>query len=788
MSMMVQSAGSLEVADRVQVEKTGLRSKAETLQFLEGRLATALVLPQVCFSISNWRTDPDEVLTRICSTSWGSGTVIVRSSAKAEDQEGASLAGSFLSVGNVTGADNLRTAVCQVEESYGLASGADQIFVQPMVLDTEISGVLFTCDPNTGSDYFVVNYNETSDTAAVTSGQSNNLRTHFHVRGAPADSLLIGQLCALVEELEANLPYRPMDIEFCQTKTGELILLQVRPLVMSRRSEIPLANFYGRLSNLANRVAERMKPHPHLYGGRTVFGTMPDWNPAEIVGTRPRPLATSLYRHLIMDGIWASQRAAYGYRDISGCRLLHMFAGVPFVDVRASFNSFLPAHLPPELGQRLVDFYLSELTMHPELHDKVEFDIVISCYTFDLQHRLNGLLEHGFSAADCEEIAKHLRNITNNVIKSKGYWRADQDRLVDLDQRRALVLASSITLIEKVYWLLEDARSYGALPFAGLARSAFVAMQFLSSMVQTGLLEPEDRDAFLSSIGTVGSGLARDFSSLDMDSFLQKYGHLRPGTYDILSPRYDEAPSRYFDWSQQGSVAEKPMFRLRLDQIRRIDAALEMHGLEQDALGLFEFMQASIQGREYAKFVFTKNLSDALQLIGEIGSSVGIDKEAMSLIDIRDLLEVFTAGYDLRTHLSDGVSRGRAHYAETLHVALPPLLTQPGDVWSFSLPATLPNFITQSRVTGPVRAPHQTDDLQGSIVAIPSADPGFDWIFSRGIAGFVTAYGGVNSHMAIRAGELGIPAVIGAGEALFSQWASASRLLIDCANKIVERY
>ena len=40
--------------------------------------------------------------------------------------------------------------------------------------------------------------------------------------------------------------------------------------------------------------------------------------------------------------------------------------------------------------------------------------------------------------------------------------------------------------------------------------------------------------------------------------------------------------------------------------------------------------------------------------------------------------------------------------------------------------------------------------------------------------------------MAIRSGELGLPAVIGAGEELFQNWSSADRLFIDCATKIVE--
>ena len=105
---------------------------------------------------------------------------------------------------------------------------------------------------------------------------------------------------------------------------------------------------------------------------------------------------------------------------------------------------------------------------------------------------------------------------------------------------------------------------------------------------------------------------------------------------------------------------------------------------------------------------------------------------------------------------------------------------------AFELPQCEPNFVTLSKAVGPVvqlPAPHEK--LHGAILLIPSADPGYDWIFSHGIAGFVTMYGGANSHMAIRAGELGIPAVIGAGETLFNKWASAKMLDMNCANRLV---
>lgn len=100
----------------------------------------------------------------------------------------------------------------------------------------------------------------------------------------------------------------------------------------------------------------------------------------------------------------------------------------------------------------------------------------------------------------------------------------------------------------------------------------------------------------------------------------------------------------------------------------------------------------------------------------------------------------------------------------------------------------MPNFITQKRVQAPViwlNGDEQSPQLEGKIVCISRADPGFDWIFSHHIVGLITEFGGANSHMAIRANELEIPAVIGCGDK-FVLWAGAKSLDVDCANAKVE--
>ncbi len=106
-------------------------------------------------------------------------------------------------------------------------------------------------------------------------------------------------------------------------------------------------------------------------------------------------------------------------------------------------------------------------------------------------------------------------------------------------------------------------------------------------------------------------------------------------------------------------------------------------------------------------------------------------------------------------------------------------------MYAYSLLDEEPNYITQKEVTADiVRVDSVTEeDCCGKIIFIQAADPGYDFIFTKHIAGLVTQYGGVNSHMAIRCAELGIPAVIGVGEKNFSEWSQAKQMTIDCEKK-----
>lgn len=763
------------------------RTKAETLAFLSERLQTGYILPFFWFSRRQWQQDQKEVLRALFAHDWSHQALVVRSSAHDEDGQRGSQAGHYRSVLNVVGETALIAAIEQVAESLEGDPEADQILIQPLLEDVVLSGVAFSCDPSTGAPWLVFNYqDQSSDTTAVTAGQTNQLKTwyyYLHANPCAPDPRLQG-LVALVYEVQTLLEYPALDLEVACCHNGQWVLFQARPL-LAVKPWCEVEQHHRWMTQLAHFLEPMESKHPFLFGHRTIYGVMPDWNPAEMIGIRPRPLARTLYQELITDSIWAYQRNNYGYRNLRSFPLMLNLGGCPYIDVRVSFNSFIPATLPADLAEKLVDYYLQRLIDMPAYHDKVEFEIIFSCYTLDLPERLAILYDWGFQAEEVELLAQHLRDLTHRILhRETGLWKKDIAKLDILSQRRTELLHSELGPRERIYWLLEDCKRYGTLPFAGLARAGFIAVQMLDSLVRTGILSVEERACFLRNLNTISQQMQHDYSRLSRSEFLAIYGHLRPGTYDILSPRYDQALDHYFAASR--SPDNPPSFRLSLEQFKQIEEALQTHSLALSVLELFDFIKAAIEGREFAKFLFTRHLSDLLEEIATLAAGWGWNREDCSFLDIQVLCRALHSSRDLKEVMETSIAQGRQEYALTQTLVLPPLITRPEQIWQFYLEPGTPNYITQGRVQGPVRfceAPPES--LKGAILLIPSADPGYDWIFNHGIAGLITLYGGVNSHMAIRAGEMGIPAVIGAGEVLYQQWQKAQLLEIDAATRQV---
>ena len=95
-------------------------------------------------------------------------------------------------------------------------------------------------------------------------------------------------------------------------------------------------------------------------------------------------------------------------------------------------------------------------------------------------------------------------------------------------------------------------------------------------------------------------------NAYSIEEFKSKYGHLRPGTYDITSKCYREIdPIEVFG---EGLINKNHnSFQMTKAEEKKINKAIKYYKFPfKDAFDLLNYVKLSIQAREFAKFNFTK--------------------------------------------------------------------------------------------------------------------------------------------------------------------------------------
>lgn len=745
------------------------QGKGAALCWLSGRIQSADIPAFLLVPVKKWREKPSEV-QEVCEKTFGGVRVAVRSDAAIEDGLLASHAGEFRTVLDVC-IGQLAPAVDEVVSSLP-GHAADGVIIQRMAPLPRYVGVASTHRIADGAPWYCIEWAE-HDTASVTGGRANG-RQVCVARDA-ADALvaepfkspeaLALRLLKEVEDVAGNLP---LEIEFvlCEGKRHSLTahLLQMRPLATPRHWPAPGGRpGRGRLPSLHFlRVADQ---EPGVEGSGTVLSLMADWNPAELIGAHPRPLALSLFKELIADGVWWQARARLGYAPVPvpHIPLLRVLRGRPFVDVRRSANSLVPAGLEPATRARLVDHWVRSLCQEPALHDKVEFRIFRSVQDFGLGQ----WEDSGLSRQAHMQWKACLRALTAGLIGTTSgtaleFW----SRIVSGLERDVLA--------GWTWGKLLDRCREGTLAFAALARLAFAGESQLRSAVVRGALTA---DRALS----LRAAARRSFPSSTHTA--ANSGHLRPGTFDITQPAwsgYGDAPE-----TLAGSRALTETFVLRAHEIRALESLLQEAGLPHCSSQWITFVQRSASAREWAKFVFSRHLSAALEDIATLAKDVGMDREQSSWLTLAQLRRGMELSPRDRSVLwLRWADRARQVHAQEARLVTGPVLRTVRDRDIADSLGALPNFVGVKTVRGPLvllddPAPRGLPELLGAVVLVSKADPGFDWLFGRGVVGLITEWGGANSHMAIRCAEFGLSAAIGCGPSVYASARLSRSATID---------
>ena len=736
--------------------------------------------------------------------------IVVRSSSSAEDSCQRSNAGHYKSVLDVDSSsqEEIIRAVDAVIASYARDirnPGKEQVLIQCQARNVACSGVVFTRDIQSNKPYYLINYDETGSTDSVTGGLAGRMMKV--IRNVDLQTLRSPwmELLLAVQELEHIMEGLALDIEFAIDKSGQVILFQMRPLVASYKQPSIYDDhaFFGLLKD-AGMMYEQHKNA--VTGTPMMLSDMAFWNPSEIIGNNPRPLDYSLYRAIITHRAWNEGIAALGYRSLSE-DLMHRIGNKPYICLEYSFYALIPEEVEEGLAGRLVRYYENALRHNLTAHDKIEFEIVFTTYDFGTEEKTRCLLDYGFTEEERRRLTDSLRRMTEQaVLRFDGILKEDQRALEELEavrkEEEKLLSGKKATIhriLTAVGRLLKSLQHYGTPQFARQARMAFMARAFLKSLTEYGpggkdgdfWFTREETDGFMRSISTVATEFEQDFrrfsqNEISRDQFNEKYGHLRVGTYDIRTERYDRmnfrpGPSRSQKSAPGGSATLSK---------ERLARALARSGLRVEADQLLSFIREAIRQREYFKFEFTKSLSLILELLICAGNVLEIARQDLSWLEIEDFqVPQYLSADVLKDRLETQIEKRHLQYQQFRELSLPEVILGKESLQVVEVYEARPNFITAKQIEGEVVLLEETPyaDIHNKIVVVQKADPGYEWVFAKGIKGFITRFGGAASHMAIRCAEFGIPAAIGCGEKIYRYVSSLSYLTLDCrAGKIEE--
>jgi phosphohistidine swiveling domain-containing protein len=708
----------------------------------------------------------------------------VRSSAIGEDSARASFAGEFETVLDVRTEDEVRAAIRTVRrsrhservraysESRGLTQVSEMAVVVQHLVRAEISGVLFTANPLSGSrTQMVGNYVHGSGDRLV-SGEAEPheftlSRPKGRYEGPPELKRFARRLFRLARRLERDLG-SPQDIEWA-IAGRRLYLLQSRPITTLQGFDPLSGEFNASLT------------------GDYVWSCV---NLGEAVSVVMTPCTWSM--------------VATGFSELN---ILPGHASVGNIGGRLYQNSTVMASVLHALGKNIEDM-MKEIGGVRE-----EYLETVDQYLIPLpEATLLAILPNALRVRKKEW--QSLKNLAAFLARNPGWCQAMRQRIQAAQTGDKL----ASLLDEFMPWALESFwQSYvSALRYGDLVGKLRRDL--------TELVGAADADALLSNVSREGEmlaslgpvvGLARVArGEMSRDAYLKQWGHRGALETELSVPRAAEDP----DWLDRELAAftrfpvdvEGLLAKQRADFDDAWQRFQDRHARKVRSMWRrLEAAAEAARDREAARSESARIVWVARVYVLRAGELTGIGDGAFFLTfdELRDLL----AG----RHAPIGAIPARRQTYER-YKALPPyplvirgrfdpfqwaadpdrrddVFDSHGLLPKLTLKAPREDVIlgmpgSAGRVEGQVRClhcPEDGDDLEpGEILVTKQTNIGWTLVFPR-VAAIVTDIGAPLSHAAVIARELGIPAVVNCGDAT-TRLRTGDRVRVDGVQGSVE--
>ena len=233
-------------------------------------------------------------------------------------------------------------------------------------------------------------------------------------------------------------------------------------------------------------------------------------NSAEMIGSTANSLAISIYEELITDSVWAVQRSNYGYKSVNFNPLMVSFAFSPYIDLRVDLNSFLPKDLPKNIQIKTLNHLINKLKKNPEQHDKIEFNLIPTCNSKDLNTKLSSFLKK----SEVEIYSDLLIKLTNKILvkrKMNPFYKDLKDvslLIKNLDNQKL----NKFHPIQNIFYLTQLCKNYGTLPFSGIASTAYVTTSILKDLVSAVIFNEQRLSKFYKNIKSINFDFNNDLN------------------------------------------------------------------------------------------------------------------------------------------------------------------------------------------------------------------------------------------------------------------------------------